>query len=1312
MESVAQIGLPVHFKLPDYEMDALYDLYTSTDGPQWRWFKGSAFGMPWFFNASSDPCAQRWQGVLCSQIPSDGYYYVIGLDLNLHMLNGEIPLSLFNLSEVRGINLASNYLKGSIPSEVARWTELKVFDFSNNLISGNIPHALCELPAVEAIYLYNNHLNGTLPDCIGQLATLEVLKLTLNALTGTIPASLGRLVNLNLLYLGRNAFTGTVPSALGNLSALSSFLLYENALTGLLSPLLVGLTNVSVFNVQLNRLSGTIPSFLANLSSCTFLYLNDNHFTGTISPSLASDPILQNLYLGGNLLTGTIPSELSNITSLLSLELSYNKLHGSIPESLGNLPLLEILSLSGNYLTGTIPSEISAATSLQTLAVASNYLHGTIPETVGALTNLTFFYVYNNSLYGALPSSMNNLTSLINLFMYDNMFSGSLPSLSRLPLLSSIFIQNNHLTGTLENVFDPALQRFLSLIQVSNNQLTGTLPDAIFDLPALQTFVAVSNCFQGSLSSNICKRTTLKTIALDGLRSASSCRNLLLPGLSSSYALTAEGSNSIPLCLFSMPLLNTLHLSGNDLTGTLPHNLNLSMTLMDISLSHNKLAGPIPDQLQERKLYNLDLSFNKFSGTLSKDFGTQGGNRTLNAAANNVHYNFTATYFLNQSNLLLRNNRLSFAVPSSILNRVNISILQGNLFSCELDNSGLPKHDSGLSTYQCGSNTFNVSFYFWLCATVVLVLSVLVIYYLRQRLQRYVKEILTTITNIQRWLTIDVWYNIENHGSSSRLHYYNYVMLVADSVLTISAYCTLFIIVVMLPLYTALSAYYGTHSYQYAWTVSAAFLSGYPAVITMMFFFFLLIGALLIQFRYSFHRLRLFLHELPTNLQFKVLDPIQDDDLKEQDDNRYSSMCEKCAIYVAFFFINVIVVASVNVGYVYAAINEDRKYIFIAQIALSVFKLVWNNTGSKFLIRWTHHYIASSAARDWKFKSAGFFAIQLSVSLLNYIAIPCIVVAVISPNCFNSIIKGAPSVSSHYSYEVCGIDSVYFGCLVYERVSDNTSYNPPFTYSYQCSSSLITYYAPTFVYLCMITVFVSPLLEICLQQTHHRATRGTRWSVVLDRIIPLHLQDIHVEADAHRNYNVFRPYFDANILIVTIVTYLGVLLTFGLVFPPISVVMLVSIFGVIYNTKIKIGRFVTCAIDRGLQKQLDLVENECFGVGSIPKLRQCVRTLVTFSCLFYTLFLFDTLGDAVGLMGALWVLVVLPLFPVLLLLCHRMYIYAKHRPTANNSKLQKSQKISGAIEMENLENNTVRDNSIAEKNNTFTVTNPLNKEKP
>lgn len=232
-----------------------------------------------------------------------------------------------------------------------------------------------------------------------------------------------------------------------------------------------------------------------------------------------------------------------------------------------------------------------------------------------------------------------------------------------------------------------------------------------------------------------------------------------------------------------------------------------------------------------------------------------------------------------------------------------------------------------------------------------------------------------------------------------------------------------------------------------------------------------------------------------------------------------------------------LVVAGLNTGYEYVSINENRKYIVVVQIGLSIFKLAWNNYGSKFLFRWTHHYLASSATKDWKTKGSGFFAIQLSMSLLNYIAIPCLVVAVVSPNCINSLIKGMPSVTSHYFYEFCAADSVHFGCVIYAPSIASTTYSPPFTYSYQCSSSLITYYAPTFVYLCIITVFVNPLMEVCMLQAHQRATKGTWWAALLNKRVPLYLRELSAETCARRPYSVFRPHFDANLFLVTIITY-------------------------------------------------------------------------------------------------------------------------------------------------------------------------------
>jgi Leucine-rich repeat (LRR) protein len=185
------------------------------------------------------------------------------------------------------------------------------------------------------------------------------------------------------------------------------------------------------------------------------------------------------------------------------------------------------------------------------------------------MSRLNALYLYSNYLTGTLPEALGNLTSLQYLYLQTNALTGTIPPcIGTLPDLLAVLLFQNQLEGSLEGVFDPVLQTELTTLQLSDNQLTGTLPDAIFQLPALSTFVAVSNCFHGKLKESMCGATSLIALALDGLQSASSCRRELLPGISSSYLSDNSLKGRVPECLFSMPLLNTLHLSGT--TRTVP----------------------------------------------------------------------------------------------------------------------------------------------------------------------------------------------------------------------------------------------------------------------------------------------------------------------------------------------------------------------------------------------------------------------------------------------------------------------------------------------------------------------------------------------------------------------------------------------------------------------------------------------------------------------------------------------------------------------------------------------------------------------
>jgi hypothetical protein len=70
---------------------------------------------------------------------------------------------------------------------------------------------------------------------------------------------------------------------------------------------------------------------------------------------------------------------------------------------------------------------------------------------------------------------------------------------------------------------------------------------------------------------------------------------------------------TLPSCLLRMRSLNTLHLSGSGLTGSLPAVANISAVLADLTLSHNLLTGKIAGSFLNRDWDKLDLSYNRLT---------------------------------------------------------------------------------------------------------------------------------------------------------------------------------------------------------------------------------------------------------------------------------------------------------------------------------------------------------------------------------------------------------------------------------------------------------------------------------------------------------------------------------------------------------------------------------------------------------------------------------------------------------------------------------------------------------------------------
>jgi hypothetical protein len=337
---------------------------------------------------------------------------------------------------------------------------------------------------------------------------------------------------------------------------------------------------------------------------------------------------------------------------------------------------------------------------------------------------------------------------------------------------------------------------------------------------------------------------------------------------------------------------------------------------------------------------------------------------------------------------------------------------------------------------------------------------------------------------------------------------------------------------------------------------------------------------------------------------------------------------------------------------------------FLAQVLVSAFKFMWNTVCTPYLIRWCTGLVSGA------YEETTFNTLQILIALLNNIAIPCLVVAVISPSCFYSVFDPPPPVQSSFVYErtlrpgfgLTPLDGIQ------GRMIEHVTFAPPFAYDYQCSSSLITYYAPAFVYLAIAAALVNPVAWAIVVKLHKHATAGTPWYAVLDYLLSRLLkpvQTVTTEQSAGQ-----RRIFDVNVHIVSLITYLGILLTFGVVFPPVAVAMCATMISVHWQMKLKVGRFVQTARELDGVEFVERIDKDCKGAVSLVKLRRSLFVIISFSCTFYAPFLFDTQGDADGFTAAVWVLIVMPLFPLVIYsiaLVRRRFIVADNTENAEDA---------------------------------------------
>lgn len=1110
--------------------------------------------------------------------------------------------------------------------------------------------------------------------CVVSILTLDGYDLV-----GSLPNAIGGLANLNFLQISSNArLTGRIPDSIGyQMSKLIALALFSNDLTGSIPSSITNLTTLHLLYLFENQFYGQLPTSLNRMVNLTEVDLDSNHLSGPLSPSIAQLPQLAYLYLFDNDFTGEIPLVFGNLSQLIELVLHTNYLSGSLPNTFRNLSHLQICYLHNNNLHGSIDDALQGLESLTQVDFDHNQFSGSIPSTFSALANLTMLRLSQNSFTGsvALPSSMKevdisknwltgdvhwmtNCSKALTLVVADNVFTGSLPTYRQLsPQLTYFQVQDNLLTGNIHELFDASIQYQLQFIDLSKNSLTGSIPSSLFQFPNITYLILAQNCFTGSIPQLVCdSKETLQVLAMDGLHAAVSCQQRLFLGIPQIHTLVNTHAivGSIPSCLFGeMKRLEILHISGNALTGSLPDSYEtISGKLQQLSLSHNALEGTIPLAFQQHGFLKLDLSFNKLTGELKESMNITGYNQYSNES----------------TGLSLNNNRLSGSLPSIVLDLAYVNILAGNMFSCDAEDRDktLPQHDTEFHTYMCGSDETNVTM---ICYVVVVLVMVVVtwamLWWARQsepgdsptsttqwttRLKQFCNRTSSVValammdaSSIDTLVSPDSEDEAGNKLTEATALLLRYVHRLQTYLMHLIAV----VVFVFLLVYGLLGAYFSTFEHKYIWSVSIGYLSGYAPAGCLLVVMLILLGLL-------------FVDGSPCQL---VLPPVIVVS-KEADNTKTTPNMVKEGqqsdgghwkrTLTLLLLVNVVTVMTINSSYVSLIISGISTVDqIILTICMSFFKDGW-----RFLVlnagEWN---VMKTMEAQWGAERVTI--LLLAICLFNNVLAPCLAIAMVNTNCFYYALVPAPNVE--YSNDSIGFcASVYANkvCASYESIDISTSYQPTFTYSYQCTSTLLSVFVPVWIYMFLFGSIVLPMLTWVLyllvevEENHHQ-TAAKKLIVMQDFQFFTLLR--------HRIWLYFNPQSyllvcrldDYKKQVVMLCNSIAIVLIFGVLFPPLAVVGCIAIVVQLRMQKVLLLQmWKTCrgiasvatatnglAIEEAKQWQNCIQQHiQDITTHFSPTYVHTMRNVVLYVSIVWGVFLWDIVGDTEGLLPSMWIL--------------------------------------------------------------------------